>query len=765
MRVIIPVLNEEATIAPVIQSLRQYGLTDILVVDNGSSDRSIAKAQEAGAEVIREPIPGYGRACWRGITALEPETEWVFFCDGDGSDDLSQLPELLAATTKADFVLGDRRSTAAGRAAMTPVQNFGNWLATFLIGLGWGHRYRDLGPLRLIRRSALEQLQMEDRGFGWTVEMQAKAVEAGLAICEIPVGYRRRQGGRSKISGTLSGSFKAGTIILGTLGKLYLRRLGQGDLGTEGQGDLGTGGPEDRETGGDNSQLPLLWLSGLLILLGCLWIIPHGYFPKVSAVPQFWRGIGIMSLGFVASWGLRAVSKVWFWAIAILSRALLLPMYPGDDIWRYLWEGHLQNLGISPYRFAPDAAELVPYHTEWWHLVNNPDTSAIYPPLTQWGFRAIAAIATSVLLFKLAFVLADLLVCWLLGRSYGYQKALLYAWNPLIIYSFAGGAHYDSWFILPLVVSWLAFEQRRWTWSALALGASIAIKWMSLPILVFLAALSFLDRTGLTHLLNNWELGIGNWASGTPLLGGVGGGWHRASENRSNTSPKEVFIRYFQQPATILVLGSLPLLLTAIPFCNTNECPLIPTGSVFVSHGRSAELFPHLLGLIWQPSKEANWIYSIPLACVIIGLFWREVKRSENPSGRFLYFAESYFIALLILSPIIHAWYFAWIVPFAAATRNLGTRLVSISAFVYFMLQYRWALEIKDWYLPPLERTIMWLPFVLGILWTWDKGRRGQGDKGTRRQGDKGTRGQGDKGTRRQGDKGTRGQGDKGIVR
>ena len=741
VRVIIPVLNEEATISGVIQSLREYGLTDILVVDNGSSDRSIAKAQEAGAEVIREPIPGYGRACWRGITALEPETEWVFFCDGDGSDDLSQLPELLAATTRADFVLGDRRSSAAGRAAMTPVQNFGNWLATFLIGLGWGYRYRDLGPLRLIRRSALEQLQMEDRGFGWTVEMQAKAVEAGLAICEIPVGYRRRQGGRSKISGTLSGSFKAGTIILGTLGKLYLRRLGLWPSGGRGAGERRSRGAGEQGNGG---QLALLWLSGLLILLGCLWIIPHGDFPKGSTVPKFWWGIGIMSLGFVASWGLRAVSKVWFWAIAILSRVLLLPMYPGDDIWRYLWEGHIQNLGFSPYNLAPNAAELLPYRTEWWHLMNHLGTSAIYPPLTQWGFRAIAAIATSVLLFKLAFVLADLLVCWLLGRSYGYQKALLYAWNPLIIYSFAGGAHYDSWFILPVVVSWLAFEQRRWTWSALAIGASIAIKWMSLPILAFLAALSFMDRTGLTDLLNNRELGIGQApsgrlrlrASGTPLLGGVGGGWHRASENLRgdsipettnannqqprprDTSPKEVFIRYFQQPATILFLGSLPLLLTAIPFCNANACPLIPTQSGFVTQGRSAELFPHLLGLIWQPSKEANWIYSIPLACVIIWLFWREVKRRENPSGRFIYFAESYFIALLILSPIIHAWYFTWIVPFAAATRNLGTRLISISAFVYFLLQYHRALGIDDWNLPPLERTMMWLPFVLGILWS-----------------------------------------------
>lgn len=140
---------------------------------------------------------------------------------------LKQLPKFLAATNKYDLILGDRRATKAGRSAMTPVQNFGNKLATFLIGLGLGYWYQDLGPLRLIRKSSLERIKMRDRGFGWTVEMQARAVECGLKICEIPVGYRRRQGGRSKISGTIKGSFQAGVIILATLGKLYLKRLWQ----------------------------------------------------------------------------------------------------------------------------------------------------------------------------------------------------------------------------------------------------------------------------------------------------------------------------------------------------------------------------------------------------------------------------------------------------------------------------------------------------------------------------------------------------------
>ena len=230
---IIPVLNEEATITQVIQSLQSIGLYHIRVVDNGSRDRSSEVSLKAGAEVLHEPILGYGRACWRGLQAMPDFIQWILFCDGDGSDDLSALNHFLSLCDSpserqrqgCDLILGNRTATAAGRAAMTPVQRFGNGLATTLIWMGWGYRYRDLGPLRLIRRSALDQIQMQDRGFGWTVEMQVRAIECGLRICELPVHYHCRQGGRSKISGTIRGSIRAGIVILTTLGRLYRQRL------------------------------------------------------------------------------------------------------------------------------------------------------------------------------------------------------------------------------------------------------------------------------------------------------------------------------------------------------------------------------------------------------------------------------------------------------------------------------------------------------------------------------------------------------------
>lgn len=225
--VIIPVLNEENTIAQVIDALHEQGLTNVRVVDNGSSDHSKVKALGVGAEVIDAPKSGYGQACWQGIQAIPKGITWILFCDGDGSDDLSVLPQMLEQRDHYDFILGDRTATVAGLAVLTAVQRFGNRFATVLIWWGWGYRYRDLGPMRLIRRSALMQIQMQDRGFGWTVEMQVRAVELGLRIYECPVSYYPRQGGRSKISGTLKGSVQAGAIILSTLGRLYVRRFCQ----------------------------------------------------------------------------------------------------------------------------------------------------------------------------------------------------------------------------------------------------------------------------------------------------------------------------------------------------------------------------------------------------------------------------------------------------------------------------------------------------------------------------------------------------------
>lgn len=156
------------------------------------------------------------------------------------------------------------------------------------------------------------------------------------------------------------------------------------------------------------------------------------------------------------------------------------------------------------------------------------------------------------------------------------------------------------------------------------------------------------------------------------------------------------------------LLGGLPLLITALPFCDSTACPLVPTGSVFVSYGRSAELIPYLISQIWEASRWENRLFALPLSLWVCWL----VLRAES----FAEFAEWYFFGLLILSPITHAWYFTWLVPFAVVNHNWGTRFMTISVGTYFALPYRQSLDILTWMLRPVERIALWLPFIAGWL-------------------------------------------------
>jgi glycosyltransferase involved in cell wall biosynthesis len=224
---IIPAPNEEAALAPMLDGLRAAldaaacANADIVVVDNGSRDATAAMARKHGARVVSEPRRGYGQACLAGIAALSGETEIVVFLDADGSDDPEDLPRLVAPVREgaADLVLGSRTVAARKSRGFTPQQAFGNWLATGLMRMFFGARYTDLGPFRVIRRDALERLQMRDTNFGWTIEMQIKAHCLGLKVVEIPVNYRKRIAGESKISGTFAGTVRAGCKILWTIAR------------------------------------------------------------------------------------------------------------------------------------------------------------------------------------------------------------------------------------------------------------------------------------------------------------------------------------------------------------------------------------------------------------------------------------------------------------------------------------------------------------------------------------------------------------------
>jgi glycosyltransferase involved in cell wall biosynthesis len=204
------------------------GFERIRVIDNGSTDATASRARAAGAEIFSELHCGYGRACRRGLENIPRGVAWILFCDADGSDELDDVDLMIAAAENGDLVLGNRFATKAGRAAMTRVQRFGNHVVSKLIERGWGVRFADFAPLRLIRRCGLEIIDMRDRGCGWNVVMQIRAVEAGLRIREVPVRYRPRPGGRSKISGNVLTTVRAGFGILQAVARLYFapRRAG-----------------------------------------------------------------------------------------------------------------------------------------------------------------------------------------------------------------------------------------------------------------------------------------------------------------------------------------------------------------------------------------------------------------------------------------------------------------------------------------------------------------------------------------------------------
>ena len=222
--VVIPVFNEQDAIEKVIGDIPSHLPIEIIVVDNGSTDQTAKLAAAMGARIVRENRRGYGSACLAGIAATG-EPDIVVFLDGDYSDHPNEMPDLIAPIleNRADLVIGSRVLGNSEPGALMIQARFGNRLATSLIKILFGVSYTDLGPFRAIRYGALMDLNMRDKTFGWTVEMQVKAAKQALKIQEVPVSYRKRIG-VSKITGTLKGTLKAGWKILFTIFRYWFTK-------------------------------------------------------------------------------------------------------------------------------------------------------------------------------------------------------------------------------------------------------------------------------------------------------------------------------------------------------------------------------------------------------------------------------------------------------------------------------------------------------------------------------------------------------------
>ena len=220
--VIIPAFNEQNSIGSVINDIPKDLVRDIIVVDNNSSDETSINAKNAGATVLKQPNQGYGNACLKGIefvTKKEQQPDVVVFLDADYSDFPEEMNLLLNKVWKgADMVIGNRVKSKREKGSMTIPQIFGNWLACNLMKIMYGYRYRDLGPFRAIKFPKLQAIGMTDKTYGWTVEMQVKALKHKMNVQQVDLHYRKRIG-HSKISGTVKGSILAGYKIITTIFK------------------------------------------------------------------------------------------------------------------------------------------------------------------------------------------------------------------------------------------------------------------------------------------------------------------------------------------------------------------------------------------------------------------------------------------------------------------------------------------------------------------------------------------------------------------
>jgi glycosyltransferase involved in cell wall biosynthesis len=225
--ILIPAFNEEKALPMVLSALPKTMIRFVIVADNGSTDGTAEAAVKNGAILVRQPAKGYGNACLAGMRYLDrlpasQQPDIVVFIDGDYSDYPEELPNVVAPILNdgQDMVIGSRCKGGMTPGAMTFPQRFGNWLAPLLIRWLYGYRFSDLGPFRAIRWERLRAMNMQDKNFGWTVEMQVKAAKMKLKCVEVPVRYRKRAAGKSKVSGTLRGTVLASWKILTTIFKL-----------------------------------------------------------------------------------------------------------------------------------------------------------------------------------------------------------------------------------------------------------------------------------------------------------------------------------------------------------------------------------------------------------------------------------------------------------------------------------------------------------------------------------------------------------------
>lgn len=406
--------------------------------------------------------------------------------------------------------------------------------------------------------------------------------------------------------------------------------------------------------------------ASLLLVFGCLLLLPFGDLDVPQNVGPFLAGGFVMSLGFLAALRVPGIPVVWFWTVTIGTRLILIWMTPSDDIYRYIWEGEVQNRGFSPYCLAPSSEILAPMRNHVWQLVKFQEVTAIYPPLAELVLRFATSISATVIWLKLLFVAADLLTCGMLAQRFGCTRALTFAWNPLVLYCFAGGGHYDSVFVLSLTAAWLLWDRKGGSpdgrlASVACLGAGVALKWLCVPLL-------------------GWEL----WQVG-----------RRDGLKRALRAS---------------IVAVLPLAASwAVVSAGSWSCSVFPRD--FVKVARSAEALPAVAAWILSPEHSFNRNDFYLGIFLLVSVFL--LSRQQTVRGA----SQAVLAAALLITPMFHAWYATWLVPFAVVDRNRGAITLSISSFVYFWLHHAVGQPGGIWKQSVAEKLLLWGPFVIGLAW------------------------------------------------
>ena len=384
-----------------------------------------------------------------------------------------------------------------------------------------------------------------------------------------------------------------------------------------------------------------------------------------------WLGtLAALTLVWLLSLRTKTISPALLLGTALAIRIAFLVMPTGYDVYRYVWEGRILLEGFNPYVHPPDDPLLTPFRDEIWKSVGHPGATAIYPPLTQWVFAAMASFGLGPFGYKVFFTLADIALCFLLCRRFGAKPALIYSWNPLAAVSFAGGGHYDSLFMLAMVFAWLCHKPGNQlpVKTALWLGASIALKWMAAPL-------------GMWLVIDQWKKQ----------------GFMKALLTGTLVALPAVF-----------TWGALSLW--------TDEWTLQLTPPAFSRVARSAEFIPAITEFIFQSGHIANhWFMLAMLASWIwVGLKCRTLLDA----------AQWGFLATYLLSPMLHAWYFVWALPFAVKSRNVGFITLAASGILYFMVHHTLEQPGGRWTFSWWERAAIWLPFIIGFAYSIIKARK-----------------------------------------